>query len=125
MKVIQELQNAYFKYLTESVKTPVYNYIPDDVIYPFIKIGRIEAFPWLIIPLSYVIKMDLEVYSYNTSNIEILSIINDIDAAVTVYKPHLQTFKVASVEIEDTKIDPSNDSIWSANISLKINIIKK
>ncbi len=124
MKVIQELQNAYFKHLKEKIKTPIYNYVPDDVIYPFIKIGRIEAFPWLIIPLSYVIKVDFEIYSHNSSNLEILEIVNSLDSALSKYKPTLTTFKVTAVEIEDTRIDPSNNSIWSANISLKLKIIK-
>jgi hypothetical protein len=124
MKVIQELQGAYFKHLKTKLNTPIFNYVPDEVLYPFIKIGRIDAYPWLIIPLSYIIKMDLEIYSQNTSNIEILEIVNQLDAAISNFKPSLTNFRITSVEIEDTRLDPSHNNIWTANISLKLKIVK-
>ncbi len=124
MKVIQEIQGAYFKHLKSRLNTPLFNYVPDNVLFPFIKIGRIEAYPWLIIPISYVVKMDFEIFSHNTSNIEILEIINQLEAEISKFKPELTMFRVAAVEIEDTRIYPSKDSIWSASISLKINIVK-
>lgn len=124
MKVMQELQGAYFKYLSTNITTPIFNYVPEKAPYPFVKIGRIEAYPWLIIPLSYIIKLDYEIYSQNTSNIEILRIINELDDAVSKYKPKLASFKVTSVEIEDTKLDPSHNGVWYANLSLKLHIVK-
>jgi hypothetical protein len=124
MKFLQELQKEYCTYLSEKMNIQVLSFIPEDTPFPFIHYGRIGYNPWLITPLSYVVDIEFEIFSENTSNIEIIDLMNRLDNSLMSYSPTLRTFKVTKKEICNVRINPSQNCVWSAILDLKLHLIR-
>lgn len=116
MSYLLKIEQDLYKILTVSSGLNVYTNVPEDVDFPFIKIGDIDSKDWLLEPKSYIVELPVMVYASGNSNIECIEISQKIKAAII--EANLG-FAVSKINVYQLK-----NGIWCVEIALKIKIIE-
>ncbi|MCE2993548.1 MAG: hypothetical protein ACK5WS_04180 [Alphaproteobacteria bacterium] len=112
LKIEQDLYNI----LTQSTGLDVYTNVPEDIDFPFIKIGDIDAKDWLIEPKSYIVDVPIMVYEAGNSNVNCIEISKKVKESIV----HANLgFSMAGTSVYQLK-----NGIWCVEIKLKIKVIE-
>lgn len=127
MKIIRKIQQALISYFNRNLPiTEVYSHIPNDAIYPLIKVSNLKATPWKSSTYTgYKITSKIQIISQKESPKEVMNLMEETENLINDNNMTLKDLsKMLSVEITSGEINQDLQAkFWVGNINLEIQIL--
>jgi len=120
MTIIHTLEKHYFSLIKNNIQINIFNQVPDDTPYPFIKLGTFSLKPWLRMANSWIVEMTIDCYSDFTSNIEALNIFGEVSKLLRNQSTRIDNYHLVKQQIDELNISQTSNNIWHWELNLTL-----
>jgi hypothetical protein len=122
--IVQKLEKHFFSLIKNSIEINIYNHVPDNSDYPFIKIGNFSLKPWLLLPNSWIIEMRIDCFSNASSNLEAINIFNSISKLVNAKLRRIEQYQIVKQNLDEWNISQTHNNIWHWELNLTLWVVE-
>ena len=120
MNILSNLQKHLFQTLNKKVDARVYNHVPDNAPFPYIRIGHYNSIQITNMPPGFEVNASVEIYTNTTSSLPCADLVGQVTHLLNQVEGSTGQFVIVSCHCSSSSVQQLRNNIWCGKIALKI-----